>query len=76
MNTRRGNLNILGSQAITSDVNTDYEKRLREVQRALGLLQDDLRRHAVAFKKDGHYGHVGDLGYVLEQLGELHSFLT
>ena len=73
MKTRRGNVEILGERVI--DINADYDKRFREVQRILGLLQDDLKRHSVNFKRNGHYGHVGDLGYVVEQLGELHRFI-
>ena len=50
-----------------------YKARLAEVQKQIARIQDALTTHV-----DGklHWGHVGDLGYVTEQLQTAADFIT
>ena len=50
-----------------------YKTRLAEVQKQMARIQDALKTHV-----DGklHWGHVGDLGYVAEELKTAADFLT
>ena len=50
-----------------------YKARLAEVQKQIARIQDALTTHV-----DGklHWGHVGDLGYVTEQLKTAADFIT
>ncbi len=50
-----------------------YEARLAEVHAQLARIQNALNSHV-----DGklHWGHVGDLGYVVDELKSAADFLT
>jgi len=53
-----------------------YETRQREIAAMLDFLKCELEAHAERAKTDGlHWGHVGDLGHVRENLKETLVFV-
>ena len=59
--------------------NTDaakaYQERLKKVREHLARIDAGLENHVAASKKL-HWGHVGDLGYLDEQLKEVARFIN
>jgi len=54
------------------DASQAYTKRQKEIATTIKRIQQELIKHA---DDDIHWGHVGDLGYVLEQLNIIDEFV-
>jgi len=54
------------------DADKAYQKRQKKIASTIKRIQQALIKHA---DDDIHWGHVGDLGYVQEQLGIIEEFI-
>jgi len=58
----------------SADAGKAYAERLKKVREHLTRIEDGLRNHLVNVEKID-WGHVGDLGYLDEQLGQVARFI-
>lgn len=55
------------------DANKAYTERQKKIAATIKQIQQALSKHA---DDDIHWGHVGDLGYVQEQLDIINEFIN
>ena len=58
-----------------TDASKTYQERLKKVREHLARINTGLKKH-VAKGEKLHWGHVGDLGYLDEQLKEVARFIN
>jgi hypothetical protein len=59
------------------EAQTEYERQQKEIRKLLKKLEAGLEKHDSKVGQAGHHwGHVGDLGFVIEKLTRVSDFVN